>query len=523
MRYSRIFFAFAIIGMAAPQYVLAEEPCRNRDALGVSRTVEIDTAKGGVYGAIQYAHAVPFLADQEVVLTFDDGPFPETTPAILEALAEQCTKATFFYVGRMALRYPGILAQVDQAGHTIAAHTWSHANLRKLPGARGQAEIEKGISLLQARIGHPVAPFFRFPYLSDPKSAIDYLGGRDIAVFSADVDSWDSHGLTPSARIITYVMSRLKKEGRGIILMHDIKHTTAAALPEILKQLKAGGFKIVNMVAKAPATTLAPYDNWAAKMIEQHDAGVDVASQDVPVSPDVAAARASPVANTQLAANTLPIAVSSVAFGLKHAPSEASVLLAQDAERKHKALVADSSESTLSSAAIARAVHNAGAVVVGSTLPKQKPTVVASLDHRSSIIVDAAAGGLALPNSTPPIATSSASAPARPAVLKPILKQQAEAPKLQVKVAAIASMVAPAASVDTAVLKPVPRHKVGKPVPLQSQLTNIPAKARKPVQVAAAAPFRPAKTLRALRVAPAWVAVNDVFGGVFTNLPVSKK
>jgi len=248
-----------------------EAACRNPDAIGISRVQEVDATGGPMFGAIQYVHADTFLADKEVVLTFDDGPFPETTPAILQALAEQCTKATFFYVGRMALKNPDILAQVDAAGQTIATHTWSHADLRKLSGPRAQAEIERGISLLQARLGHPIAPFFRFPYLSDPKADIRYLAGRDFAVFSADVDSWDSHGLTPSAHIVNYVMTRLKEHGRGVVLMHDIKHTTAAALPEILRQLKAGGYKIVHMVAKTPATSLSPYDAWAREIIEQND------------------------------------------------------------------------------------------------------------------------------------------------------------------------------------------------------------------------------------------------------------
>ena len=276
----------ATIGLGLPQHASSAEPCRNSEALGVSRTVIVDTANGGLFGKVQYKDAPTFLADKEVVLTFDDGPYAETTPDVLEALAQQCTKATFFYVGRWALRYPGVLAQVDQAGHTIAAHTWAHANLRKLPGDHGQAEIEKGISMLTARLGHPIAPFFRFPYLSDPAASKAYLKGRNIAIFSADVDSWDSHGLTPSSRIVDYVMSRLKKEGHGIVLMHDIKHTTAAALPEILRQLKSGGFKIVHMVAKTPATTLAPFDAWAAKTIQEHDSGVAMAKTEEPVIPE---------------------------------------------------------------------------------------------------------------------------------------------------------------------------------------------------------------------------------------------
>ncbi len=279
MRYGHaIIFAIAVL-LGSGAAARADDACANPDALGVARVQEIDTAGGVQVGDLQYSHSLSFLGDKEVVLTFDDGPFPSTTPEILATLAEQCTKATFFYVGKMALQYPDILEQVDKAGHTIGAHTWGHANLRKLTPARASVEIEKGVGMLEARLGHPIAPFFRFPYLSDPKIDIKYLLGRDFGVFSTDVDSWDSHGLTPSDRIVKYVMTRLKEKGHGIVLLHDIKHTTAHALPEILKQLKDGGYKIVHLVPKAPAAPLQMYADWAKKMIDRQDlANVAVAS-----------------------------------------------------------------------------------------------------------------------------------------------------------------------------------------------------------------------------------------------------
>jgi peptidoglycan/xylan/chitin deacetylase (PgdA/CDA1 family) len=213
-----------------------------------------------------------FLQDHEVVLTFDDGPFPVTTETILNALDAECTKATFFYVGTMALANPQILKDVDSHGETIGTHTWRHANMRTLFGVRAQAEIEKGISMLEARLGHPIAPFFRFPYLNAPTSDVSYLASRGFAVFDIDVDSWDSHGLFVSPeRIINVTMSRLKVAGKGIILMHDITRSTAAALPTILRQLKANGFKVVHLVPKDPATSLAPFDQLAEHLIADYD------------------------------------------------------------------------------------------------------------------------------------------------------------------------------------------------------------------------------------------------------------
>ena len=63
------------------------------------------------------------------MLTFDDGPWPSNTRAVLDALAQHCTKATFFPIGKHALWHPEILKEVAAAGHTIGGHTWSHANL----------------------------------------------------------------------------------------------------------------------------------------------------------------------------------------------------------------------------------------------------------------------------------------------------------------------------------------------------------------------------------------------------------
>ena len=79
--------------------------CGNPDALGVSRVVEIDTAGGPGFGFEQFK-AYDFLREHEVVLTFDDGPWPGNTPAVLKALADQCTKALFFPIGKHAMWHP---------------------------------------------------------------------------------------------------------------------------------------------------------------------------------------------------------------------------------------------------------------------------------------------------------------------------------------------------------------------------------------------------------------------------------
>src|SRR3954463_4441965 len=104
--------------------------CDNPNALGVARVVEIDTTGGPGFG-FEHFKAYDFLQDKEVVLTFDDGPWPVNTPGVLKALADECTTGIFFAVGKHATYHPEILRQVAAAGHAVGSHTWSHVNLNK--------------------------------------------------------------------------------------------------------------------------------------------------------------------------------------------------------------------------------------------------------------------------------------------------------------------------------------------------------------------------------------------------------
>src|SRR5437763_11650633 len=154
--------------------------CANSDGLGVSRVVEVDTTGGPGFG-FQNFKQLDFLTDKEVVLTFDDGPWPGNTPAVLKALADECTTGIFFTIGKHATYYPDVLKQVAAAGHTIGTHTWSHTNLNKKTMTEQQQkdEIEKGVSAIAWALGTPPAPFFRFPELQHPPGMVTYLGDRD--------------------------------------------------------------------------------------------------------------------------------------------------------------------------------------------------------------------------------------------------------------------------------------------------------------------------------------------------------
>jgi peptidoglycan-N-acetylglucosamine deacetylase len=250
----------------------------NPNALGVSRTVEIDTTGGPGFGFEHFKNH-DFLRDGEVVLTFDDGPWPKNTQAVIAALAAHCTKAIFFPIGVHATYDPAILKQVAAGGHAIGSHTWCHQDLSKTKGTcliNGKREsveydpkdeIEKGISAVRWAVGGPTAPYFRFPALRQPPDLLAYLGQRNIAVFSTDFDSFDFKMRKPE-QVRKSVMERLKKHGKGIALMHDFQHATAEAAADLLKDLKAGGYKIVFMKPKSPVTTIASYDEMILKQMK---------------------------------------------------------------------------------------------------------------------------------------------------------------------------------------------------------------------------------------------------------------
>ena len=265
-----------VVAQAAP--AAAPSTCSNPNGLGVARTVEIDTTGGPGFG-FEHFKSHDFLREGEIVLTFDDGPWPKNTPNVLAALSAHCTKAIFFPIGLHATYEPGILKQGAAGGHAVGSHTWCHQDLSKtkgkcLIGGKTQAyeydpkdEIEKGISAVRWAVGGPTAPFFRFPALRQPQELIDYLGKRNIAIFSTDLDSFDFKMRKPE-QVRQSVMAKLKKHGKGIVLLHDFQHATGDGAMELLSDLKAGGYKVVFMKPKFPVTTIASYDEAILKQVK---------------------------------------------------------------------------------------------------------------------------------------------------------------------------------------------------------------------------------------------------------------
>jgi peptidoglycan/xylan/chitin deacetylase (PgdA/CDA1 family) len=217
-------------------------------ALGTARVMALDPAVFPQVGMVQYPQTVP-LRDHEVVLTFDDGPNPSSTPQLLDALAAQCVQANFFLVGEHARAAPELVRREYAEGHTVGTHSETHADLGKLPLANAEKEIQDGIAAANAALGAPnmAAPFFRAPYLSTNPALEQYLIKTGIMLWSIDVDPEDWRDFTPQ-QMVERTMTQLALKRSGIILMHDVQGHTAAAMPELLQQLKANGYSVVHVV-----------------------------------------------------------------------------------------------------------------------------------------------------------------------------------------------------------------------------------------------------------------------------------
>jgi peptidoglycan-N-acetylglucosamine deacetylase len=250
--------AVLMLSMAAMPASAADCP-GNPGALGTSRTLVVDPREHPRIGTMQYAETLP-LQDHEVVLTFDDGPLPPHSNQVLDILAAQCVKATFFIIGRMARSFPEGVRRVRDAGHSIGTHSQNHPlSMNRMPIERARQEIDDGIAATEAALGGSasLAPFFRIPGLLRAEAVEDYLASKGIQTWSADFPADDWRHVS-SSRVYELAMKRLEAKGKGILLLHDIQARTVAALPRILHDLKARGYRIVHVVAATPELPKTP-------------------------------------------------------------------------------------------------------------------------------------------------------------------------------------------------------------------------------------------------------------------------
>jgi len=249
------FTAVVILAMAVVPFSAAAAPCPgNPDALGTERVLTVDVGSTPRVGRKQFPGTLP-LRPKELVLTFDDGPWPTTTPRVLAALKHECVLATFFLIGRNVAAHPEIARRELAEGHSLGHHTYSHPLLNRMATAKAEAEIDRGIAedelaLYGKRRSQPTTPFFRFPGFASSPALLDRLQARHIVVFGADVWASDWVPMTPSQEL-QLILARIDRLGSGIVLLHDTKAQTAGMLPAFLRELKRRGYRIVHVVAAA--------------------------------------------------------------------------------------------------------------------------------------------------------------------------------------------------------------------------------------------------------------------------------
>lgn len=236
--------------------------CPRKDALGTSRVLTVDPQKYPRVGLKSFPQTLP-LGDKEVVLTFDDGPFPPTTSKVLATLAAECVQATFFLIGKNAEANPAMVKKIVAEGHSIGNHTWSHKILDRISQTEALQEIDRGFTAddmaLHGKVTSvPSTPFFRFPGFASTPALLTSLQSRGIAVFGADLWASDWNPMTPEQQL-KLLIDRLDDSGGGIILLHDTKAQTAKMLPAFLQYLRRNDYKVVHILApppaKSPATT----------------------------------------------------------------------------------------------------------------------------------------------------------------------------------------------------------------------------------------------------------------------------
>jgi peptidoglycan/xylan/chitin deacetylase (PgdA/CDA1 family) len=218
------------------------------DPAAPKRTIEL--SPGDHVGGSDKGFKSAGLRAHEVILTFDDGPNPETTPLILDTLEANCIHATFFLIGPAASAFPDLVRRQLSSGHSVGGHTWSHEPLTNKSIVTAIADITRGFRPLTAVDVPP--NLFRFPGMSSSPELLDWLRRHGMAAVGADIDV----GVGSSARaedVLARIKTELKKKGRGIILLKDSEPSTVKLLPGLIEFLRRERYTIVRLKPANPA------------------------------------------------------------------------------------------------------------------------------------------------------------------------------------------------------------------------------------------------------------------------------
>ena len=239
----------ALCGLLFAACAAQAQPACPAEVLGTARTLTLPRA-AAAYGRVQHA-ALPGLERGEVVLTFDDGPRPESTPKVLQALREQCVKATFLMNGGPLLQHLALARRTQAAGHSVGLHGFRHSHFGAMPAQDQLADLNAAEAAFRDAFGQS-APAYRFPFLEETPTLLGALAAGRTTVMSVDlgIDDW-LPDQTPKM-LADRLIERLAGTGGGIVLMHDAQDLTAAALPLMLQALKRHGYRVVHLRWQEP-------------------------------------------------------------------------------------------------------------------------------------------------------------------------------------------------------------------------------------------------------------------------------
>lgn len=242
-----------IVAIALAATVLFAGTAHARDcgpeALGTSRTLTLSTAD-----TIGIGHGYPALglAHGEIILTFDDGPLPETTPAIIDILAKECVQATFFMIGRRAEAHADLARQVRDAGHSIGSHSYTHRELNKLPFDDGKQDIQHGYEAVEKAAFGSVADrprLIRFPGFKSTPELVSFVHSHHGTVVDVNISPADWRG-QPATVTFERLKQLLDRQDRGILILHDSQRETVKLLPMLIAEMKVRNMRVVHLVAE---------------------------------------------------------------------------------------------------------------------------------------------------------------------------------------------------------------------------------------------------------------------------------
>jgi peptidoglycan/xylan/chitin deacetylase (PgdA/CDA1 family) len=180
-----------------------------------------------------------------IALTFDDGPYPVTTPLLLDVLHDLGIKATFFYIGRDAEQYPELARRTSLEGHEIADHTYSHPNLDELSAVQVAAEITKGARVLHEYSADAgIDTLFRPPHGRFTEETLDVAQQLHYHTILWSDDPGDWRTVTPQI-----LASHVEEHATApeIVLLHSGRWATIAMLPEIVSRFRKAGYEFVTV------------------------------------------------------------------------------------------------------------------------------------------------------------------------------------------------------------------------------------------------------------------------------------